>query len=261
MTIFRKAKAYILNKIYRKFYNYKLSVTGPKKVGDYSQYKLIEKDLGETLHSINFNEGYTILARGRDLNGVTESCIFEDYTNNISIKACDVVYDLGSCIGDFAVLAAHRGAKVYAFEPDKNNFDILIKNIEINGMQDRITAYNMAIGPEAGECGFDNNCENTGGYTMSESSSLKVPVTTLAHIMKENDHTHIDLLKIDVEGSEYAIFSNSDNAQLNKIKTIVGEYHLDINKPHYNKLALRDVLQNHFSEIKFSIPYYFRVSK
>lgn len=261
MSIFKKAKAYILNNIYRKLYNYRLSDIGPKKVDDYPQYRLMEKDRGETLHLINFIEGYTILARGRDLNGVTESCIFEDYTNSIEIKAGDIVYDLGSCIGDFAILATYRGAKVYAFEPDKNNFDILIKNIEINGMQDRIKAYNMAVGPEAGAFGFDNNFENTGGYTMSENSSLKVPVTTLANIMQENGHTHIDLLKIDVEGSEYAIFSNPSTAQLSKIKTIVGEYHLDINKSYYSKFALRADLQGHFSEIKFSIPYYFKASK
>lgn len=261
MSIFRKSKAYVLNKIYRGLYDYKLSIAGPKKVADYSQYKSVKKDLGETLYAINFVEGYTILVRGRDLNGVSESCIFEDYTNNISIKAGDVVYDLGSCIGDFAILAAHRGAKVYAFEPDKNNFEILIKNIEINGMKDRIKAYNMAIGPEAGEFGFNNNFENTGGYTMSEDSLLKVPVTTIAHIMNENVHSHIDLLKLDVEGSEYAILSNPDTAQLDKIKTIVGEYHLDINKPHYNKSALRSGLQNHFSKITFAIPYYFIASK
>lgn len=261
MPILRKVKSYILNIIYSKLYNYRLLVQGPKKIKDYSQYRLIEKNLDETLHSISFLEGYTILARGRDLNGVTESCIFEDYTKKVTIGVGDIVYDLGSCIGDFAILAAYRGARVYAFEPDKNNFNILVKNIEINDMQDKITAYNMAIGPMAGEFGFDNNFENTGGYTMSENSSLKVPVTTIAQVMRENNHTQIDLLKIDVEGSEYTIFSDPDTAQLENIKTIVGEYHLDINKPHYNKLAIKHSLEDSFSKINFSVPYYFIATK
>jgi FkbM family methyltransferase len=261
MSIFNKARAYILNKIYSKLYSYRLSVQGPKKVTDYPKYRLIEKNLEETLHPISFIEGYTILARGRDLNGVTESCIFEDYTKEITIQPGDIAYDLGSCIGDFAILAAYRGAKVYAFEPDKNNFEILVKNIEINEMQDKITAYNIAIGPEAGEFGFDNNFENTGGYTMSEDSSFKVPVKTLSQVMRENNHTHIDLLKIDVEGSEYAIFSNPDTAQLKNIKTIIGEYHLDINKPHYKKSNIKSTLQPYFADITFSIPYYFKATK
>lgn len=258
MRLANKIKNYILNKIFGRIYIYRLNKLSRQKVKDYQSYKSLTADLSDVLHKIEFLEGYKVMARGRDLNGVTESCIFEDYTRDIQIKPGDIVYDLGSCIGDFTILAAHRGAKVFAFEPDKTNFNILVKNIEINGMQNNIIAYNMAVGPKVGEFGFDNNFENTGGYIMSENSTLKVPVTTIDQIMKENGHNHIDLLKIDVEGSEYGIFSNPSSAQLDKIKVIVGEYHLDINKPDYNRRNLKKGLVSHFSNITFYFPYYFK---
>ena len=47
----------------------------------------------------------------------------------------DAVLDIGANIGVFSVSAAKKGASVYAFEPCKDNFKLLKKNIEINNTE------------------------------------------------------------------------------------------------------------------------------
>jgi FkbM family methyltransferase len=62
------------------------------------------------------------------------------------LSADDVLYDIGANVGMYSVLAAAtRGTRVYAFEPESQNYAILNTNILINALQDRITAYCMAL--------------------------------------------------------------------------------------------------------------------
>jgi len=261
MILLKKIRTYIRNKIYKYIFQLILAYVGKKKVRDFSSYKKIARDQSDTLHKIDFTEGFSLIVRGRDLSGVTESCILEDYTQDFKIEEGQIIYDLGSCTGDLSILAAFRGAKVFAFEPDISNFNILKKNIELNGMSDRITAYNVAVGPEVGTIGFDNLSPSSGGHSLSEDAAFKVPVTTLQQVMQENNHSQIDLLKIDIEGGEYSIFSNPETAQFQNIKTIVGEYHLDIHKPHYSADNIRKLLSKYYDHITFRIPYNFTATR
>lgn len=58
----------------------------------------------------------------------------------------DVFYDIGANIGVFSLFAAaKRDATVLAFEPMCTNYDILNTNIHLNKLDDKITAYNIAI--------------------------------------------------------------------------------------------------------------------
>jgi FkbM family methyltransferase len=56
-----------------------------------------------------------------------------------------ICIDVGAHIGAFAILAASRGARVYAFEPIPVNYELLLENIQLNGLSDQITAYNQAV--------------------------------------------------------------------------------------------------------------------
>lgn len=61
------------------------------------------------------------------------------------VRPGDVFFDVGANIGLFSLYAAKRGARVYAFEPEALNCAQLNRNIVLNGLGERVTAYATAI--------------------------------------------------------------------------------------------------------------------
>ena len=63
--------------------------------------------------------------------------------------AGDVVFDVGANVGMYTMWAAlTRGARVYAFEPESQNYAVLCKNIFFNDAQERVSAYCLAVSNE-----------------------------------------------------------------------------------------------------------------
>ena len=50
----------------------------------------------------------------------------------------------------FSCYAAHKGARVYAFEPEPESFARLLYNIKLNALEDRVVARPWAIADHAG---------------------------------------------------------------------------------------------------------------
>lgn len=58
----------------------------------------------------------------------------------------ETLYDIGANVGMYTVYAAvMRNASVYAFEPEALNYAELNKNIYLNDLHERVTAYCMAL--------------------------------------------------------------------------------------------------------------------
>lgn len=58
----------------------------------------------------------------------------------------DVFWDIGANVGSFSLYAGLRsGVRILAFEPGSSNYATLNKNVQLNGMQDRIEAYCLAL--------------------------------------------------------------------------------------------------------------------
>lgn len=66
-----------------------------------------------------------------------------------TLSAEDVLWDIGANIGAFALYAAKaRDCRVVAFEPSAASHAVLTRNIELNGLDDKIAAYCMAFDAE-----------------------------------------------------------------------------------------------------------------
>ena len=57
----------------------------------------------------------------------------------------DVLFDIGANVGLYTIYAAKRGVRVFAFEPESQNYALLNRNIYLNGLQDHVTALNVAL--------------------------------------------------------------------------------------------------------------------
>jgi FkbM family methyltransferase len=62
-----------------------------------------------------------------------------------TFKPAEVYVDIGGNVGMYAIYAGVVGARVYAFEPEALNYAELNKNIFVNDLHGRVTAYCMAI--------------------------------------------------------------------------------------------------------------------
>jgi FkbM family methyltransferase len=118
------------------------------------------------------------------------------------LRPGDLFVDIGANVGSYTVLAsASIGAKTICFEPIPLTYTRLISNIEVNNMEHKVTAHNVALADEPGELTFstDQNCMNhVIADHESSPASVIVQVCTLDEYIKEAPF----LIKIDVEGYE-----------------------------------------------------------
>ncbi len=187
---------------------------------------------GKTL-CLKLRRGPTIEIRPQtfDRNIFGEIWIKRDYTRppGFNIRAGDIVVDIGAHIGIFSLFAANNGARVYSFEPVPENFRLLKRNIQRNGLGGVITAANMAVFSRSGEIELYLDNHNCGGHSTYVRNfgmpKIRVPCLSLEELVKNNRIEQIDFLKMDCEGSEYDILCCCPEEVLRKIKRISMEYH------------------------------------
>ena len=67
-----------------------------------------------------------------------------DWVNSMPQNAC--FWDIGANVGIYGLLASFDPTiKFFGFEPASRNFAVLNRNIELNKVSDRFTAYCMAF--------------------------------------------------------------------------------------------------------------------
>ena len=68
-----------------------------------------------------------------------------------TFKRTDVLVDVGANVGMYTIwAAATRGVKVFAFEPEAQNYALLNRNILLNRLDDLVRAYCLGLSDKAG---------------------------------------------------------------------------------------------------------------
>jgi FkbM family methyltransferase len=146
------------------------------------------------------------------------------------------ILDLGAYHGFYATYAyaKYPRATIYAFEPFAENYRQLSANAELNGLSpDRLKLFNVAVSARSGTVDFFAASDGAMLHSMvfETATKVRVPATTVSDIMTKEGLATIDVLKIDVEGEEFAIFGAMDDATFARIDTIVAEMHTVPGKP------------------------------
>jgi FkbM family methyltransferase len=142
-----------------------------------------------------------------------------------------IIIDIGACVGEFTdfCLASHPVEAIYLFEPLSVNYNFLAKKYANN---EKIKLYHMAVSDFDGVAKFYKKQYKKDGKPLFDfpgnaGSSLRrdkgstskkhfenVKVIKLSTFVKAQKINKIDILKVDVEGSEYAIFDDMINHHL-----------------------------------------------
>lgn len=145
----------------------------------------------------------------------------------------ETLYDVGANMGQYTMFAALRGIKVHAFEPEAQNFALLCRNLAINKMTDKATAWPLALSDRPSiECLHLSSC-TPGSSCHSYGESLNYNGETKQFpFVQGSIATTIDIfaakygsptyIKIDVDGFEHQVI-NGAQATLDKVKSILIE--------------------------------------
>jgi FkbM family methyltransferase len=125
------------------------------------------------------------------------------------------VIDVGANSGYYSLIAARlvgsRGC-VHAFEPAAGPFERLRRNLALNGFRN-VTISRAAVSSGPGRAvvypSAVKNNDGLGSLLPGSDRSVQgeeVPVITLDHVVEQFPGRRVDLIKVDVEGSEGEVF-------------------------------------------------------
>jgi FkbM family methyltransferase len=158
-----------------------------------------------------------------------------------------IILDLGANIGLFTLYSARRApaARIFAIEPFPANFERLLETVREHDLTGRVTCLKCAITGKAGmRLMYDGPLPSQQRFLVAggkSASGTPVQGITLCELFRQQALNKIDLLKIDVEGSEYEVLLSATPDELRIIRRIALEYHGDC-APH-SKVQIFDHLR------------------
>ncbi|HMT01226.1 MAG TPA: FkbM family methyltransferase [Candidatus Absconditabacterales bacterium] len=178
----------------------------------------------------------------KSFNGLTVFSLFMEifYRNeyfSLYQKDPKLIIDCGANTGMTSIFFAHRypNAKIISFEPNAKAFSIFTENITNNSLNN-IEAFNIALSDQDGEIDFFDTDEPSFSTGTLENRSGQYKKTKVkSEILSKLINNHVDILKIDIEGSEdNVIFDLDKKGTFPLISEIILEYHHNINGQESN---------------------------
>jgi FkbM family methyltransferase len=109
------------------------------------------------------------------------------------------VLDVGANIGIYTLLAAKRGARVFAIEADPENATRLRHHVDLNGFSDRVSVFEMAAAESSSSRPLFRNPANSGGSNLFKGEPAGV---IQGKTIDSLNLPPIDVCKVDIEGAE-----------------------------------------------------------
>lgn len=180
----------------------------------------------------------------------------------------DVYWDIGANVGLYAIyVAKFRGCRVVAFEPEAQNYALLIENLVLNALDsEQILACALALGDRLGLGTLQVRYLTKGGaynlFRSASSGAADAPASFRAAASNPEGAGYRQLtycatiddlvfnqglpapthIKIDVDGNEPAIIAGCDKLlRSTKLRSLL----VEINKKSPADLAIVDILRSH----------------
>ena len=129
----------------------------------------------------------------------------------------------GAYFGDQAIPVAYNikdSGICHTFEPNKNNSDLITENAALNGLSN-VLINNLALWNKSGEkLVFEGEDALASTITAAEATENVLHTITIDDYVAENNVGEVNLLMIDVEGSEIKVLEGA-KAMLQKYKPVV----------------------------------------
>jgi FkbM family methyltransferase len=150
--------------------------------------------------------------------------VYPDLLNEDSIIYS---FGIGRDISFDTTVIKNHNCQVFGFDPTPKSID-WIKSQDVSP---KFTFHDLGISDKSGFCDFyfPKNPDNVSGSIIVQDNidvceKITVKMRSIKDIMTELAHTHIDILKMDIEGAEYSVIENILDSDIS-IDQILIEFH------------------------------------
>jgi FkbM family methyltransferase len=176
--------------------------------------------------------GYPVRLRFGTSDIATYMQIFRDLEYELpDVECATTIIDCGANIGLSAIFFAQRypGADIIAIEPEETNFRLLKRNTSPYG---RIVPLQAALWRSNGTIDVVDPGEGKWAYRVAQAhdaqdvrvNGQRVEAVTVDTVMERFGLSHVDILKMDIEGAEKEVFEGAP-PWLSKVGMIAVELH------------------------------------
>lgn len=169
------------------------------------------------------------------------------------MPAGSILFDVGANIGQYSMLAAKKGVTVHAFEPEGQNFALMVRNFAVNELQN-CSAWPFALSDgtdvsylhlssvlAGGSChafGESKNFRGEQHQFPAKQGSISISMDQFAMTY---EFGFPDYVKIDVDGFEHKVIDGAD-ACLKRAKSVL----IEINTQYPAHMELVNLMCNHY---------------
>lgn len=164
-------------------------------------------------------------------NGSYESELSDFINNYLQFNEGDVALDIGANIGWYSLLLDRKmpvGCQIYAFEPDPLNYQLLMFNIQLNGVSKVRAIKNALSNKKEIKKLYRYSNRNLGRHSLLNINTgdfVEVEALVLDDFLQEIniDFNKVKFAKIDIEGYEYFALSGALKV-LESINCLISEF-------------------------------------
>jgi FkbM family methyltransferase len=165
-------------------------------------------------------------AGGNNDYGVAYDVFVDRFYDQVTIDPAAVrqIVDLGGNVGLSCIfwLAKYPSCRIEVFEPHPGHVAQMKRNLALSGWSDRVTVHAAAAGTAPGTMRLcDRGSASSLLYARPGEPTIDVPIVDTFAIIGALD---IDVLKIDIEGGEYALLEDPRFGAL-KVRELLLEWH------------------------------------
>ncbi|NRY60049.1 FkbM family methyltransferase [Clostridium beijerinckii] len=169
-------------------------------------------------YRITFNIDYL-------MNAVNSNKMYFD-EDILKLNGNESFLDAGAFDGDtvleFINFVRGEFNNIYAFEPDKVNFDRLTNNTQLLSYKNKIKFEKSGLYKDSLGITFENH-HNMGSHIVKDDSNNSISTISIDDYSKKNE---ISFIKMDIEGAEIdAILGGSETLKKHKPKLAICIYH------------------------------------
>ena len=151
--------------------------------------------------------GHRMYVGRQDSLGLIENGVYEPFESQMIVNAArlgDVVLDIGANVGYYTLQLARAvgpNGHIVAFEPDRENFSVLKRNVEMNGYTN-VTLVAKAVGAARGKLKLYVSNENLGDHRTYDSGEGRPSYEVEVVALDDYQFDRVDVIKMDIQGAE-----------------------------------------------------------